>query len=119
MNDSGKGVFWSLTCVPYWVVSRPVVSPNACDRLGLISGYGAATRHDSAFIEEGYRLGTLRSIGTEQSSVTLTVNTNLTTPLKPKSIKPFRLQRVPNNYTYIGTKQQQQIPEAAMRAQLE
>ncbi|KAF9814654.1 hypothetical protein SFRURICE_000225, partial [Spodoptera frugiperda] len=35
------------------------------------------------------------------SSVTLTVNTNLTTPLKPKSIKPCRLQSVPNNYTYI------------------
>uniref|UniRef100_A0A2H1VIC3 SFRICE_034336 n=1 Tax=Spodoptera frugiperda TaxID=7108 RepID=A0A2H1VIC3_SPOFR len=33
--------------------------------------------------------------------VTLTVNTNLTTPLKPKSIKPIRLQSVPNNYTYI------------------
>ncbi|KAF9795442.1 hypothetical protein SFRURICE_004814, partial [Spodoptera frugiperda] len=35
--------------------------------------------------------------------VTLTVNTNLTTPLKSKSIKPFRLQSVPNNYTYIHT----------------
>ncbi|KAF9813321.1 hypothetical protein SFRURICE_015803 [Spodoptera frugiperda] len=32
----------------------------------------------------------------------LTVNTNLTTPLKPKSIKPFRLQSVPNN-KYIHT----------------
>uniref|UniRef100_A0A2H1W5M1 SFRICE_029660 n=1 Tax=Spodoptera frugiperda TaxID=7108 RepID=A0A2H1W5M1_SPOFR len=37
-------------------------------------------------------------------NVTLTVNTNLTTPLKPKSIKPFRLQSVPNNYTYILSK---------------
>ncbi|KAF9822959.1 hypothetical protein SFRURICE_018133 [Spodoptera frugiperda] len=37
------------------------------------------------------------------SSVTLTVNTNLKTPLKSKSIKPFRLQSVPNNYTYIHT----------------
>ncbi|KAF9802402.1 hypothetical protein SFRURICE_009084, partial [Spodoptera frugiperda] len=37
------------------------------------------------------------------SHVTLTVNTNLTTPLKSKSIKPFRLQSVPNNYTYIHT----------------
>ncbi|KAF9800424.1 hypothetical protein SFRURICE_016814 [Spodoptera frugiperda] len=37
------------------------------------------------------------------SSVTLTVNTNPTTPLKSKSIKPFRLQSVPNNYTYIHT----------------
>ncbi|KAF9794421.1 hypothetical protein SFRURICE_009677, partial [Spodoptera frugiperda] len=50
------------------------------------------------------------------SRVTLTVNTNqkihrvvqardvtLTTPLKSKSIKPFRLQSVPNNYTYIHT----------------
>ncbi|KAF9817000.1 hypothetical protein SFRURICE_016456 [Spodoptera frugiperda] len=36
-----------------------------------------------------------------ESDVTLTVNTNLTTPLKSKSIKPFRLQSVPNNYTYI------------------
>uniref|UniRef100_A0A2H1W7U8 SFRICE_014477 n=1 Tax=Spodoptera frugiperda TaxID=7108 RepID=A0A2H1W7U8_SPOFR len=35
--------------------------------------------------------------------VTLTVNTNPMTPLKPKSIKPFRLQGVPNNYTYIHT----------------
>ncbi|KAF9798694.1 hypothetical protein SFRURICE_007024, partial [Spodoptera frugiperda] len=35
--------------------------------------------------------------------VTLTVNTNPTTPLKSKSIKPFRLQSVPNNYTYIHT----------------
>uniref|UniRef100_A0A2H1V7M7 SFRICE_024725 n=1 Tax=Spodoptera frugiperda TaxID=7108 RepID=A0A2H1V7M7_SPOFR len=31
------------------------------------------------------------------------LNTNPTTPLKPKSIKPFRLQSVPNNYTYIHT----------------
>ncbi|KAF9813849.1 hypothetical protein SFRURICE_008004, partial [Spodoptera frugiperda] len=34
--------------------------------------------------------------------ISLTINTNLTKPLKPKSIKPFRLQSVPNNYTYIG-----------------
>ncbi|KAF9799827.1 hypothetical protein SFRURICE_011143, partial [Spodoptera frugiperda] len=39
----------------------------------------------------------------QAKDVTLTVNTNLTTPLKPKSIKPFRLQSVPNNYTYIHT----------------
>ncbi|KAF9800194.1 hypothetical protein SFRURICE_004407 [Spodoptera frugiperda] len=39
----------------------------------------------------------------EKCSVTLTVNTNLTTPHKSKSIKPFRLQSVPNNYTYIHT----------------
>uniref|UniRef100_A0A2H1VZ20 SFRICE_036082 n=1 Tax=Spodoptera frugiperda TaxID=7108 RepID=A0A2H1VZ20_SPOFR len=36
--------------------------------------------------------------------VTLTVNTNPTTPLKPKSVKPFRLQSVLNNYTYILSK---------------
>ncbi|KAF9799435.1 hypothetical protein SFRURICE_003132, partial [Spodoptera frugiperda] len=36
--------------------------------------------------------------------VTLTVNTNLTTPLKSKSIKAFRLQSVSNNYTYIHSK---------------
>ncbi|KAF9787641.1 hypothetical protein SFRURICE_001693 [Spodoptera frugiperda] len=39
----------------------------------------------------------------QAKDVTLTVNTNLTTPLKPKSIKPFRLQSVPNNYTYKHT----------------
>ncbi|KAF9800002.1 hypothetical protein SFRURICE_016688 [Spodoptera frugiperda] len=38
------------------------------------------------------------------SHVTLTVNTNPTTPLKPKSVKPFRLQSVLNNYTYILSK---------------
>ncbi|KAF9801717.1 hypothetical protein SFRURICE_014871, partial [Spodoptera frugiperda] len=37
-------------------------------------------------------------------ALTLTVNTNSTTPLKPKSIKSFRLQSVPNNYTYILSK---------------
>ncbi|KAF9803445.1 hypothetical protein SFRURICE_005249 [Spodoptera frugiperda] len=36
-------------------------------------------------------------------SFRLEINTNLTTPLKSKSIKPFRLQSVPNNYTYIHT----------------
>uniref|UniRef100_A0A2H1WG63 SFRICE_031118 n=1 Tax=Spodoptera frugiperda TaxID=7108 RepID=A0A2H1WG63_SPOFR len=34
-------------------------------------------------------------------NVIFTVNTNLTTPRKPKSFKPFRLQSVPNNYTNI------------------
>ncbi|KAF9817212.1 hypothetical protein SFRURICE_014000, partial [Spodoptera frugiperda] len=48
--------------------------------------------------------------------VTLTVNTNLTRPLRPKSIKPFRLQSVPNNYTYIHTLEKHNPPSGAVGA---
>lgn len=38
------------------------------------------------------------------TSVTLTIETNLMTPLKLKCIKPFKPQSVPEKYTYIHSK---------------
>uniref|UniRef100_A0A2H1V471 SFRICE_037110 n=1 Tax=Spodoptera frugiperda TaxID=7108 RepID=A0A2H1V471_SPOFR len=65
---------------------------------------GCASRNKiGALGEVRFKTVALRGIPQPSRSVTLTVNTNLTTPLKPKSIKPFRLQSVPNNYTYIHT----------------
>ncbi|KAF9812957.1 hypothetical protein SFRURICE_016027 [Spodoptera frugiperda] len=47
----------------------------------------------------------------------LEINTNPTTPLKSKSIKPFRLQSVPNNYTYLHTLEKHNPPSGAVGAE--
>uniref|UniRef100_A0A2H1VIZ8 SFRICE_031889 n=1 Tax=Spodoptera frugiperda TaxID=7108 RepID=A0A2H1VIZ8_SPOFR len=81
---------------PDWLLNQADTRDKAKDTKAKTGNRHSPSKYES---NDPYQAKIHRVV--QARDVTLTVNTNLTTPLKSKSIKPFRLQSVPNNYTYI------------------